>query len=70
MIAGLAMVFLCQGLTRLVAAQRGWTSRAIVGLARCRSAALSEIPLIGRIFFHQDLVVYLTLPIFLAVTGW
>ena len=31
-IAGLAMVFLCQGLTSLIATQEGWTSRAIVGL--------------------------------------
>jgi simple sugar transport system permease protein len=66
-IAGLAMVFLCQGLTSLVAAKWGWTSRAIVGLGALPIPMLSDIPLIGRIFFRQDVVVYLTLPIFFAV---
>ena len=66
-IAGLAMVFLCQGLTSLVAAKWGWTSRAIVGLGAAPIPFLSDIPLLGRIFFRQDVVVYLTLPIFFAV---
>ena len=66
-IAGLAMVFLCQGLTSLIAAKQGWTSRAIVGLGAEPIWPLSEIPVIGRIFFQQDIVVYLTIPIFIAV---
>jgi general nucleoside transport system permease protein len=66
-IAGLAMVFLCQGLSSLVAAKWGWTSRAIVGLGPLPIPLLSEIPFLGRIFFRQDVVVYLTLPIFFGV---
>ena len=66
-IAGLAMVFLCQGLTSLIGAEEGWTSRAIVGLGILPIWPLSEIPVIGRIFFRQDIVVYLTVPIFFAV---
>jgi general nucleoside transport system permease protein len=65
-IAGLAIVFLCQGLTSLIAAQNGWTSRAIVGLGAIPIWPLSGIPVIGRIF-RQDIVVYLTVPIFLVV---
>lgn len=66
-IAGLAIVFLCQGLTSLIAAQQGWTSRAIVGLGALPIWPLSGIPVIGRIFFRHDIVVYLTVPIFFAV---
>jgi ABC-type uncharacterized transport system permease subunit len=65
-IAGLAIVFLCQGLTSLIAAQNGWTSRAIVGLGAIPIWPLSGLPVIGRIF-RQDIVVYLTLPIFFVV---
>src|SRR4029079_6706519 len=66
-IAGLAMVFLCQGLTSLIGAEEGWTSRAIVGLGTLPIWPLSDVPVIGRIFFRQDIVVYLTVPIFLGV---
>ena len=43
-IAGLAMVFLCQGLTGLISAQQGWTNRAIGGLSSLPIWPLSEIP--------------------------
>jgi simple sugar transport system permease protein len=66
-IAGLAMVFLCQGLTSLVATQQGWTSRAIVGLSTLPIPVLKDIPVAGRILFQQDIIVYLTVPIFFAV---
>jgi len=66
-IAGLAMVFLCQGLTSLIATTEGWTSRAIVGLAKLPIPGLADIPIAGRILFQQDLLVYLTIPIFLFV---
>jgi simple sugar transport system permease protein len=66
-IAGLAMVFLCQGLTSLIATTEGWTSRAIVGLAKLPIPGLADIPIVGRILFQQDLVIYLTIPIFLLV---
>ena len=66
-IAGLAMVFLCQGLTSLIATLEGWTSRAIIGLAKLPIPGLADIPVLGRIVFQQDIIVYLTIPIFLAV---
>ncbi|ARQ02620.1 ABC transporter permease [Pseudorhodoplanes sinuspersici] len=66
-IAGLSMVFFCQGLTSLIGIMFGWKNRAISGLGHIDLWPLSEIPVIGRVFFSQDLVVFLVIPIFLAV---
>jgi general nucleoside transport system permease protein len=64
-IAGLAIVFFCQGLTDLVGTMANWTNRTIGGLAKLPIWPLSEIPVLGHIFFKQDIVIYLTVPIFL-----
>jgi general nucleoside transport system permease protein len=66
-IAGLAIVFLCQGLTDLLGTMANWTNRTISGLAKLPIWPLSEIPVLGHIFFVQDVVIYLTVPIFLLV---
>ena len=66
-IAGLAIVFFCHGLTSLMGTLGGWTNRAITGLHEIAIWPFSEIPIIGRIFFTQDLVVFLTIPIFFLV---
>lgn len=66
-IAGLAIVFFCQGLTDLVGNMANWTNRTIGGLAILPIWPLSDLPIIGRIFFAQDIVVYLTVPIFMIV---
>ncbi len=66
-IAGLAIVFFCHGLTSLVGTLGGWTNRAIQGLHEVAIWPLSEIPVVGRIFFTQDIVVFLTIPIFFLV---
>jgi ABC-type uncharacterized transport system permease subunit len=65
-IAGLAIVFFAQGLTSLIATQKGWTNKMITGLQTLPLGPLADIPIIGRILFAQDIVVYLTIPIFLA----
>ena len=57
-ISGLALVFLAQALTSLIATQNGWTNKAINGLAKLFPNFLSELPLIGRILFGYDFVVY------------
>lgn len=67
-IAGLAIVFLAQGLTGLIATKEGWTNRPVAGLGRLDLGPLSDIPVIGPILFSQDIVVYLTIPIFVGVT--
>jgi simple sugar transport system permease protein len=66
-IAGLAIVFFCQGLTSLTGTLGGWTNRAITGIHQVALWPLSEIPIIGRILFVQDVVVFLTIPIFFLV---
>jgi simple sugar transport system permease protein len=68
-IAGLAMVFFCQGLTNLIGSVAGWTNHAVAGLGQFRLGSLADIPILGRIIFAQDLVVYLTIPIF-ALCWW
>ncbi|WP_072395186.1 ABC transporter permease [Hyphomicrobium sp. CS1GBMeth3] len=66
-IAGLAMVFLAQGLTGLIATQQGWTNQPVAGLAPVPLGPLSDIPVLGPLLFDHDAVVYLTGPIFAFV---
>ena len=66
-IAGLSMVFFCQGLTGLIGTLAHWQNKQLTGLADLRIWPLSEIPVIGRILFMQDPVVYLTILIFFVV---
>jgi simple sugar transport system permease protein len=67
-IAGLAVVFFCQGLTGLVGTVAKWQNRPIAGLDRLELWPLSEIPVIGRVLFAQDPIIYLAILIFLAVS--
>jgi simple sugar transport system permease protein len=66
-LAGLSVVFFCQGLTGLIGTLANWQNKQLSGLAPLKIWPLSEIPVIGRIFFMQDPVVYLTILIFIAV---
>lgn len=66
-ISGLVIVFFAQGLTALIATNQGWTNRAFAGLGDLNFGPLSSLPVVGRIIFQQDLIVYLTIVIF-AVT--
>jgi len=56
-IAGLAIVFLCQGLSSLLGTVFGWSSRAILGPASFE--ILSGIPFVSQIL-NQDPIVYLS----------
>ena len=67
-LAGLATVFFCQGLTSLLGTLAGWQNKPIAGLGKITIWPLSEIPIFGRILFVQDPVVYLAVPIFLAAS--
>jgi general nucleoside transport system permease protein len=67
-IAGLAMVFFCQGLTFLVGTIAGWTNRVVPGLPKLNLWPLSELPVVGHIFANQDLVVLLVVPICFLVS--
>jgi simple sugar transport system permease protein len=67
-IAGLALVFFCQGMTNLVGTATSWANRTVSGLHDLPLYPLSELPVVGRILFTHDIIVYLTLPIFLIVS--
>jgi general nucleoside transport system permease protein len=66
-IAGLAIVFFCQGLTTLLGTMANWVNRPISGLHAVAVWPLSEIPVLGRILFTQDIVVFLVIPIIFLV---
>jgi general nucleoside transport system permease protein len=66
-IAGLSVVFFCQGLTGLIGTLAHWQNKPLTGLSPVKVWPLSEIPALGRIFFMQDPVVYVTILIFIAV---
>ncbi|MDQ0017554.1 simple sugar transport system permease protein [Variovorax boronicumulans] len=65
-IAGLALVFFCQGLTALVGSLAEWTNHATGGIGTLALWPLSSLPGVGRLF-EQNAMVWLTLPIFGAV---
>ncbi|RBP12848.1 nucleoside ABC transporter membrane protein [Roseiarcus fermentans] len=67
-IAGLVTVFFCQGLSSLLGAQFGWTSKAFSGLGPVPFGPLATIPVLGPIVFGQDLVAYLVVPILFVVS--
>ncbi len=66
-IAGLALVFFCQGLTGFLGAALDWVNKTVGGLPALHVGGLSEIPMLGRILFAQNAMVYLTPIIFLGV---
>jgi general nucleoside transport system permease protein len=66
-IAGLALVFFCQGLTGFVGAVLDWVNKTVGGLPTLHFGQLSDLPLVGRVLFAQNAMVYLTPLIFLAV---
>ncbi|RDD62196.1 ABC transporter permease [Ferruginivarius sediminum] len=63
-ISGLTIVFFAQGLTSLIAARNGWTSRSFSGLDQLDFGLLTDIPVLGPILFNQDAIVYLTVALF------
>lgn len=65
-IAGLALVFFCQGLTALVGSLAEWTNHATEGIGSMALWPLSLLPGVGRLF-EQNAMAWLTLPIFIAV---
>ena len=66
-ISGLAVVYFCQGLSSLIGNLMGWQNNPVEGLRHIHLPGLSDLPVVGPILFSQNLVVYLTIPIFLLV---
>jgi simple sugar transport system permease protein len=65
-IAGLALVFFCQGLTSLLGTLFGWTSQPVSSVGPWALWPLAELPGIGRLFI-QNPVAWLTPLLFFAV---
>lgn len=65
-IAGLALVFFCQGLSGLLGTLLGWTNQPVTGYEPLALWPLSELPLIGRLFV-QNPVAWLSPFVFLGV---
>jgi simple sugar transport system permease protein len=66
-IAGLAVVFFCQGLTTLVGTLMDWQNHPVGGMLGLDIPGLTDIPYVGRLLFGQSVVTYLVVPIFFAV---
>ena len=64
-VSGIAIVFFGSGLTGLIG--NPWTEKAVSGFSNLDMGVLSDIPVIGKIVFSQDLIVYLTIPIIVGV---
>jgi ABC-type uncharacterized transport system permease subunit len=64
--SGLALMFCGVGLSALVGAP--WIGSRIKGLNEIGIPLLSDLPLVGRSFFHYDILVYLVVPI--AILVW
>ncbi|HZF86571.1 MAG TPA: ABC transporter permease [Burkholderiaceae bacterium] len=64
-IAGLALVFFCQGLTGLLGTVFDWTNKPVSSFGALPIPLLSELPLVGRLF-NQNLIVYLVPLLFWA----
>ncbi|MFT3803533.1 MAG: ABC transporter permease [Burkholderiaceae bacterium] len=68
-IAGLVMVFFCQGLSSLLGTLLGWTNQPVVSQGALALWPLSELPVVGGLF-TQNPVAFMTPLIFLAVVGF
>ncbi len=66
-IAGLAVVFFCEGLSTLAGTLLGWQNHPVAGMLGAAIPGLTDLPVIGRILFGQTMVTYLVLPVFLLV---
>ena len=64
-VTGITMVFFGTGLTSLLGAR--WMNKAIEGFTQVDLGFLSDLPVVGKIVFSQDPMVYLTLPIIYLV---
>ncbi|WP_106477660.1 ABC transporter permease [Phytohalomonas tamaricis] len=64
---GLALTIFGVGLSSFIGT--AWVGKPLVGFGTLAIPLLSQIPLLGRMLFAQDLLVYLSFALF-AVVGW
>ncbi|HEY0200162.1 MAG TPA: ABC transporter permease [Burkholderiaceae bacterium] len=68
-IAGLALVFFCQGLTGLLGTVLGWTNQPVTGFDALPLGPLAALPVVGGLF-NQNIVAYLAPFIFAGVVWY
>jgi simple sugar transport system permease protein len=66
-IAGLVLVFFCEGLTNLLGTLFDWSNRTVPGLGALPLGPLDDIPVVGPILFRHDVLIYLALPLCLII---
>jgi ABC-type uncharacterized transport system permease subunit len=66
-LSGLAIVALGSGITGVVG--RSIAHQPVTGFGEIDLGFLSEIPVIGKILFHQDILIYLCIPL-VILTWW
>jgi simple sugar transport system permease protein len=66
-IAGLAVVFFCEGLTTLVGTLLDWQNHPVGGMLGVSLPGLTDLPVVGRLLFGQSVVTYLVVPVFFLV---
>ena len=64
--SGLALMFCGAGLSALLGAS--YIGSQIKGLNEVRIPVLSDLPVVGMLLFHYDILVYLVIP--MAILGW
>ena len=64
-VTGITLVFFGTGLTSLLGVP--WMNRAVEGFTQIDLGPLTDLPVIGKIVFGQDPMVYLTLPVIYLV---
>ena len=64
-VTGITIVFFGTGLTSLIGVP--WMNKAVEGFTQVDLGFLSDLPVVGKIVFSQDPMVYLTLPIIYLV---
>jgi simple sugar transport system permease protein len=60
-VTGITIAFFGSGLTALLGT--AWMNKAVGGFTAVKLGFLSELPVVGKIVFAQDPIVYLTIPI-------
>lgn len=63
-IAGLAVVFFCEGLTTLLGTLFEWQNHPVGGMLGVNIPGLTDVPIVGRFLFGQSVVTYLVVPVF------
>jgi simple sugar transport system permease protein len=66
-VTGIALVFFASGLTSMLGVRGGWQNKAVGGFAKLDLGFLTDLPVVGKIVFAQDAIVYLTIPLIILV---